>query len=698
MSKKKRVRRDIEKFHRTGRYWELLRLLESENAVSDHSKEYREAWQALTRQAVKQCSAFERFCTEVESLKKLPADPDFRLLMLLKGLVENRNTGQEILQLKGLSPGAEKLRSNFAWFASESGAKDAKLKVLLEKFVREPDKITRRYYEQLAELLPGEPSSEYVRRLGQIIPNARRLNQKGTVSQGWDGCPAATLKRLDRTMSALSKELPPALRDIVLHPFVHNLALMCRRLAPETTRQQGATFVRTMSFAFPRLAGERSAEIKSKLLSDSDDWSGGMDRTPAALREELKRLDLEAKFSLLARLRMTVEGGPSHVSGPGSPDFFDDDDEDKVEQEQQANTTHLATTLLTVYRNILGELALRSPTLSAREQRELVRVMEPNLCFDLQFVFDVMPEPGDFVGFLRAILDAGCVGTRLGLLSMLAGARYRDRDLHSRAEKFLGQAAEPTVADTRWLAKEWVQLYYPYARSLRPLLQRYAHRRELLMVLVMHLYIEVELELFEATGRAQFAGILSGFFGGFGPGKPKNPGILRRELAELDDYDVLDLARLFLGCYPEDRLTREGHLSWFNILHSVHPEGFWQYILDDLRRHEKMQQRSRNHFPFGIYGISKNDKVEAVLLFMEQHRDELPMAPLDALGPLLDELLQYPQILTRQQRLLIHLNNMLLKRLEAGETGTKPLLDKMRNLLLSSAKSARKPAKTRKKR
>ena len=156
MSKKKRVRRDIEKFHRSGRYWELLRLLESENAVSEHTKEHREAWQALTRQAVKQHSAFEQFCAEVGSLKKLPGDPDFRFLMLLKGFVENRNDQEEILQLKGLSPGAEKLRSNFASFASQSGQQDSKLKVLLEKFVREPDKITRRYYEQLAELLPDE--------------------------------------------------------------------------------------------------------------------------------------------------------------------------------------------------------------------------------------------------------------------------------------------------------------------------------------------------------------------------------------------------------------------------------------------------------------------------------------------------------------------------------------------------------------
>ena len=701
MSKKKRVRRDIEKFHRSGRYWDLLRLLESENAVAEHAKEHREAWQALTRQAVKQHSAFAQFCAEVESLKRFPGDPDFRFLMFLKGFVENRNSKEEILQLKGLSPGAEKLRSNFASFASESGQQDNKLKVLLEKFVREPDKITRRYYEQLAEFLPGKPSSEKVSRLGQFIPFARRLNQKAAVSQGWDGCPAGALKDLDSKMYVFSRDLSPALRDIVLHPFVHNLAVLCQRLAPGTTRQQGATFVRAMSFAFPRLAGERAAEIKSKLLSDPDDWSERMDRSPATLQEELKGLELEAKFSVLAHLRRMVEGGPpSHRAGHlGSSDFLDEEDDDEMEEGQRASAERLAKTLLMVYRNILGDISRRNPALQPREQRELVRVMEPILCFDLRFVFDVLEGPGDFVSFLRAILDAGCAGARLGLLGLLAGARYRDRDLLTRAEKILDQAAEPTIDDIKWLAQQWIELYYPFARSLRPLLQRYADRRELLMPVTTRLCSEVELDLLESAERDHVSGLFSDLVGRLGSQKPKNPGLLRRELAELNDYDVLNLARLFLGCYPEDRLTMEGHLCWFNILHSIHPDGFWKHCIDELRRHKTLREGGRSDFLLGMMlkGF-ENHKVEALLVFMEEHRDELLMVPFDTLGPLLDELLESPQVLRRQQRLLIHLNNVLLKRLEGGERGTLPLLDRIKELLRSSAKPAKKPAKKRRKR
>jgi hypothetical protein len=284
------------------------------------------------------------------------------------------------------------------------------------------------------------------------------------------------------------------------------------------------------------------------------------------------------------------------------------------------------------------------------------------------------------------------------LLGLLAGACYRDRELQKRAEKLLDQATEPTIEDMKWLAGEWIELYYPAARSLKPLLKRYAGRSELLLVFVTHLCNEVEFELFESAARTHLPRFLASIFGKFGLEKPENPGILRRELAELNDYDVLNLVRLFLGCYPEDRLTLEGHLCWLNALYSARPEGFWRYVLEDLRRYEEVEERSQGLSPMGLFPRIQNEKVEAVLLFMKEHMDVLMAVPFDALGPLLDELLKTPQILVRQHRLLIHLNNLLLERLEAGDEATRPLVDKIKNILLSLAKPVKKAAKTRKKR
>ena len=697
MSKKKRLRRDIEKFHRSGRYWELLRLLESENAVADHVKEHKEGWQALTRQAVKQSSSFERFCAEVESLRKYPADPDFRFLMLLKGFVENRNSTEPILQLKGLTPGAEKLRSNFAAFASESMQSDTKLKVLLEKFTKEPDKITRRYYEQLAGLLPDNHLKASVSHLGEYIPSARSLNGKAAVSRGWNGFPMASLKTLDRKLDLHSRDLPPALQDIVLHPFVHNLAVLCRRLAPETGSQQGARFIRSIPFLLPRLAGERAAEIKGRLLPNLGPWSEGTDRNPASLQEELKGLGLEAKVALLARLRLKGGDLSARAERFDIPDLFDED-EDDLEQEERLNTIRMAKTVLMVHRSILGDLSVRSRTLPPRDKRELSRVMEPILCTDLNLVVPAMEGSEEFAGFLGSILDAGCAGARMGLLGLLAGASYRDRDLQKRAEKLLDEVPEPAMDDVKWLADEWIELYYPSARSLRPLLRRYANRRELMLLLVTRLCSEAELDLVEFTAKSQLPDFMASLFEEFLRKKSKDLVILRRELAELNEYDVLNLARLFLGCYPEDRLTMEGHLCWFNACHSARPEGFWHYLHGDLRRYGDMQERSEDLFPGGMFRKIQSEKIQAILLFMKEHAELLPTVPMDALGPLLDELLHYPQLLTRQYRLLIHLNNLLHGRLEAGHEAARPVLAKIQNILSSLAKPPKKAVKTRRKR
>jgi hypothetical protein len=94
VSKKKRVRRDIEKFSRVGRYWDLLRLLEGEGQVSAHAKEHQEAWQAVIKQALQQERAFTQFCQEVGTLKAYPNDPEFRFLMRIRGFIEGPHSGE----------------------------------------------------------------------------------------------------------------------------------------------------------------------------------------------------------------------------------------------------------------------------------------------------------------------------------------------------------------------------------------------------------------------------------------------------------------------------------------------------------------------------------------------------------------------------------------------------------------------------
>lgn len=698
MSKKKRVRRDLERFHRSGRHWELLRLLDSDNAASVHAREHKEAWQAVVRQAVRERSGFERFCCEVGALRMHPGDSDFRLLMLLKGFVEKQNPAHAILQLKGLNPSAEQLRSRFAAFASNPVSHNGKLKSLLEKFIREPDKVTRRYYEQVAGLLAVNSLSGKVSDLGCHIPSFRRLTQKAAMSWGWNDVPLAAMKAVDRKLLFLAADLPPALQDILLHPFLHHLAALCRRLAPDTTLQHATRCVKAFSFLFPRLAGDRWTTIKSRLLNNLEGWAMGTDHDPATIEERLSLLPLEAKVALLARLRGRYERCASRSERLPMVECLDEADDDWV-CEGQKGFTHRAKAILAVHRSLLAEFSMRTRTLPPREKRELVRIMEPILCTDLPCVIEAMAGPEELVEFLRSILDSGCAGTRLGMLGLLAGAFYRDRELQKRAEKVLDQLAEPTMDEVRWLADEWIELYYPSARSLRPLLKRYADHRRLLLLFVNRLCCEVESELADFAAGAGLTDFMADLFSEDLKQPLKNPGILRRELEELQDYSVLDLARLFLACYPDDRLTRQGHLRWFSILHTSQPEGFWRYLGDDLRRFQRTHGMG-SHLPATLdpHRAIQGEKVAAVFLFLKERLKELPTVPIDDLGPLLDNLLQYPEHLTREHRLLIQIYNLLLARLESGDETVRPLVDKIKNILLLVAKPARKAATARRKR
>ena len=697
MSKKKRIRRDIDKFYRVGRYWDFLRLLENEDLVSENAREHKEAWKAVIKQALQQERAFDQFCREVETLKVLPNDPDFRLLMHLRGFIEGRNSAEEVLALKGLTPDAERLRSNFASFDS-SAMHQEKLGDLLHKFIREPDKITRRYFEQVAELVPAGSLDVCVSHMGESIPLARRFNQKAAVARGWEGVNFSRLGMLDSRMLHVSQSLPQALRDILLHPFVHNIAVMCRRLAPETSENRAAQLVRSIPFFLPRVAGEKFEEIEKKLLINRGEWMEGTTNDPGTLKRKVEGLSIEEKVSLLSGLRLRARDRPSQEPGFEKVDLFDDEDDDEFLEEEETTAVDLARGLLILHRSILKDISRRLSELSPRERKELVRVMEPILFRDMDFILDTLESIDELVNFLDAAIGAGCAGTRMGLLAVLAGTRYRNGDLRKRAEKLLDQSATPTLQDMEWLAKDWCELYYPSAQSLKPLLVRYKNEKGLLAVFSFQLCGKVEFDLFESMLQTELSRFPLLLIQQLGIPKPKEPGILRRELDALAEYEVLDPARYFLRCYADDRLTLDGHLCWLNALHSLRPDGAWGYALAELRRYGNLDARGQTLLLLKTFEKVLTDKVEAVLLFMTEHLDELPTLSMDTIGPLLDELLKHPRILLAHHTMLIRLEKLLAERLKAGEKAVRPLMGRIKQTLRELArveKTTHKPRKSK---
>ncbi len=699
MSKKKRLRRDVEKLFRTGRYWELLRLLEQESVAADFAGEHREAWQVLIKQALKNARAFEEFLKEIEGLGSFPGNPDLRFLLLLKDCIDDGARVDELLQVKGLSPDAERLRAKVPSFASIHGS-PAKLQSLLEKFQREPGKITRRYYDDLASLLPTPSLATAAIRLGERIHVVRGLNHKAAAARGWAGFPHGRLEDLDGAVATISEALPPPLRDLMIHPFVHNLAVACRRLAPSAKISEASSLVRSIPFLIQRLAGEKMDDVRKLLLTQDGEWVEEAHGEAAALRQTLKGMPIEEKVALLGALRSRSQSSPDQGPELDFPDFFDDgdDEEDYPGDDSIDRGEHLARSLLLTHGSLLRDIAGRMPGLSSRERKDLARVMEPVLFQDLDFIADHGEHFDEIMDLMGAALEAGCAGTRMGLLLMLASGAYRRGDLRGKAEKHLDRLDPPTLEDMQWLAREWSSLFYPKARALRPLLLRYGNDRSLTDPFAIRLYKLAEGDFVNSTWQKGGLPFPFAFLGGLLAPKPKEPGILRQELEDLWEFDGLDLTRHFLRCYPKDRLTVEGNLCWLNALHSMQPGGAWGWASQGLKRWRRFNDEAG--FLLGQNEADKifADKLRAAMLFVKEHMDELCALPMDEVNPLLEQLLEYPAIYRDHQAVLVHIHNQLGGRLAAGDDALRPLMDKMKNVLLEPSKPGRKPAKPRKKR
>jgi hypothetical protein len=178
--------------------------------------------------------------------------------------------------------------------------------------------------------------------------------------------------------------------------------------------------------------------------------------------------------------------------------------------------------------------------------------------------------------------------------------------------------------------------------------------------------------------------------------KPEEPGILRRELNALTEYDVLDPVRNFLRCYPKGRLNIEGHLCWLNASYSLNPQGVWEYALADLKHYENMISESDEFLPIKAFQTLLTDKTDAILLFMKEHPDELRELPVDTLESLLNELLENLRTPLHHHTFFIRLEKLLAERVKGGDESVRPVMDRLREILQSLGRHGKSTNKTRK--
>jgi hypothetical protein len=130
----------------------------------------------------------------------------------------------------------------------------------------------------------------------------------------------------------------------------------------------------------------------------------------------------------------------------------------------------------------------------------------------------------------------------------------------------------------------------------------------------------------------------------------------------------------------------------------MRPEGVWEFALEELDHYMSLNESSGIMPSVEALDRMVADKVEALLLFLQEHLDDLATVPLKAIGPLLDKLLDNSMIPLGHHTLVIRLQKIMARRVEDGEEAARPFLKKMEWTLKELArkgKRTRNPGKSR---
>jgi len=78
MSKQeRRIKKELEKLWRKGRYWDWLSLVEKENLHRDHAREEQEAWMSLVKKALRLPANLQEFWAHLPTVKNTLLFPIF---------------------------------------------------------------------------------------------------------------------------------------------------------------------------------------------------------------------------------------------------------------------------------------------------------------------------------------------------------------------------------------------------------------------------------------------------------------------------------------------------------------------------------------------------------------------------------------------------------------------------------------------
>ena len=661
MSKQeRRIKKELEKLWRKGRYWDWLALAGKENLHRDHAREEQEAWMSLVKKALRLPANLQEFWAHLSTVKRYPSFPDFQCLRLLGDFVAGKEVRGELAALKNLTFPAESLRQKaLSW--QDDFFPEKKVRSCFGAFLHRPEKVTWKDYQSLSSLAEGTSLGAEVFALGSIFDGVRGLNRK---TGGRKRPGAEKLRKVaeaDRVLKEASKVLAPQLQEILFYPFLFQVQSFCRQGAETESAPLLLRAASSMPFMLLRAAGEKGREFQKHLLGAGSTLSE-LDRSYLA---KISSASLEEKAALVKRMRSLLKKGAQ---------------EEHYEEFRK------------LYLSLLADLAARRESLPERERRELGRVMSSSILRDLSSLWPDPEDPGQLMDFLKPMGAIGLGNGKIAVLGLILAEKYGDPDLKRQAQDSLRSQAGPTESDIQWFLNSFPELFSPEVASLKPLIEVGGTEAAFIPALVERVREEIEVFLIihaagrRAPGPFAFLGELTteDFKAAY--------AVWRRELAALKVYPPFFPLQEYLACFPEGYFTQKGFQRYLGLRYEREKGLDW--FIPELEKN-RMQSLLGKQFledsllPLPLEGILR-DRERALFLFLEERFEGLKTANLDTLGKLAELLLARKPTVT-EGNLLIRISNLLGDRLSGGDNRAHALREKiMRRLIHDKSRIRRR--------
>ena len=340
------------------------------------------------------------------------------------------------------------------------------------------------------------------------------------------------------------------------------------------------------------------------------------------------------------------------------------------------------------YLRVLDEIGNRQKDLAPRDKIDLIRVMDPIIFADLEWLPD---RPYDEF-FLEKAIDSGCGGALLCTLILLRPAA--DRRLKRKVLATLQKLSYPGDKQISRVLANLDEPLFPHVRLVKPFLERYPTETKVRKLLFDFLIFEANMFLLTNAMALEYEK----------SGRPSNKfmtflqdrlQIFRREVIDLDDYEEVVVLKDLFECFPEGYLTTKGYHSLYLKIYSRQQN--FDYLFAQLDHYLPAGKRpGQDEIFFPLTAGEWLDQQEELLFdFVIQYGDDLKTAPLATIRQVVDRFCRPEFMNPKGLNFFLGLSHQLKERLEAGDLAVEDLPNQIMSLLLAYRQTRKRPRRTR---